>query len=124
MEKRHLGLKNNMDKITLSLEEVCGKNIYTRSDGHVLYDKIDEALKQSKKVIVDFNDKEIASESFLDEAIVEHYLRPKSPDVAEKLILRRVTKPDQALLGRILEYRKRLEKKEAKKLAKKQVGSG
>jgi hypothetical protein len=108
-----------MDEITLNLEDVCGSNIYTRADGRVLYEGIEEALRKSNKVIVQFNEKEIASESFLDEAIVEHYLRPQSPDVANRLILRRVTKPDQVLLGRILEYRKRLEKKEAKKLAKK-----
>jgi hypothetical protein len=107
-----------MDEITLSLEEVCGKNIYTRADGRVLYERIDESLRKSKNVIVEFNEKEIASESFLDEAVVEHYLRPQSPDVADRLILRHVTKPDQVLLGRILEYRKKLEKKEAKKLAK------
>jgi hypothetical protein len=108
-----------MDEITLKLEDVCGSNIYTRADGRVLYETIEEALRRSNKVIVQFNDKEIASESFLDEAIVEHYLRPQSPDVADRIILRRVTKPDQVLLGRILEYRKRLEMKEAKKLAKK-----
>lgn len=109
-----------MDEITLNLEDVCGRNIYTRADGRVLYEKIEEALGKSSNVIVQFNEKEIASESFLDEAIVEHYLRPQSPDVASRIILRRVAKPDQILLGRILEYRKRLEKKEeAKKLAKK-----
>jgi hypothetical protein len=108
-----------MDKITLNLEDVCGSNIYTRADGRVLYEKIEEALEKSNHVIVQFEEKEIASESFLDEAIVEHYLRPQSPDVASRIILRRVAKPDQILLGRILEYRKRLEKKEANKLAKK-----
>ena len=119
LNKHHSGLNNYMDEITLNLEEVCGSNIYTRADGRVLYERIEEALRKSNKVIVQFNEKEIASESFLDEAIVEHYLRPQSPDVPNRLILRCVAKPDQVLLGRILEYRKRLERKEAKKLAKK-----
>ena len=103
-----------MDEITLNLEDVCGSNIYTRADGRVLYERIEEALGKSSKVIVQFNEKEIASESFLDEAIVEHYLRPQSPDVANRIILRCVTKPDQILLGRILEYRKRLGKQKLK----------
>ncbi len=106
-----------MDKITLNLEDVCGSNIYTRADGRVLYEKIEEALRKSNHVIVQFDEREIASESFLDEAIVEHYLRPQSPDVASRIILRRVTKPDQVLLGRILEYRKRLEKKKKLKIS-------
>jgi hypothetical protein len=108
-----------MDEITLDLEKVCGNNIYTRADGQILYDRIDESLKRYSKVIVQFNEREIASESFLDEAIVEHYFRQTSSDVTNRIILRGVTKPDQMLLGTIFEYRKRLESKEAKKLTKK-----
>jgi hypothetical protein len=107
-----------MDEITLDLDKVCGNNIYTRDDGHILYDRIEESLKSYSKVIVQFNEREIASESFLDEAIVEHYFRQTSYNVTNRIILRGVTKPDQMLLGTIFEYRKRLENKEAKKLAK------
>jgi hypothetical protein len=108
-----------IDEITLYLDEVCGDNIYTRADGRILYDKIEESLNNFKKVIVQFNDREIASESFLDEAIVEHYFRQIPDDVKDRIILRGVTKPDQILLGTIFEYRKSLETKEAKRLAKK-----
>lgn len=108
-----------MDEIILDLNEVCGDNIYTRADGKILYDVIEEALKKSDKVIVHFNDREIASESFLDEAIVEHYFRHTLDDIKNRLILRGVTKPDQLLLATIFEYRKRLESKETKRLAKK-----
>lgn len=107
-----------MNEITINLELVCGQRIYTRDDGHILYDKITEALKNYEKVIVQFNEKEIASESFLDEAIVEHYLRPYLPNVDKKIILRGVSKSDQILLKRIFEYRKKLEEKEVKKMAK------
>jgi len=107
-----------IDEIKIDLNEVCGNNIYTRADGKVLYDRIDESLNNYNKVIVQFNDREIASESFLDEAIVEHYFRQTSYDVTNRIILRGVTKPDQMLLGTIFEYRKRLESKETKKLAK------
>jgi len=91
------------------------RNIYSRDDGRVLYDRINEALKVADKVIVMFNEKEISSESFLDEAIVEHYMLQQSSNVANRIILRGVTKPDQMLLRRIFEYRRRLEEKEAKK---------
>jgi len=107
------------DEITLDLNEVCGDNIYSRSDGKVLFDKIEESLNNYKIVVVLFNDREIASESFLDEAIVEHYFRQTTDDVKNRLVLRGVAKPDQILLGTIFEYRKRLENKEAKRLAKK-----
>lgn len=108
-----------IDEIQINLDEVCGDNIYTRADGKILYDKIEESLSNFEKVIVQFNDREIASESFLDEAIVEHYFRQASDDVKNRIVLRGVTKPDQILLGTIFEYRKRLEIKELKRLAKK-----
>ncbi|MEQ8252964.1 MAG: STAS-like domain-containing protein [Smithellaceae bacterium] len=107
-----------IDTITIYLNDVCGNHIYTRADGRILYDKIKESLDTCKKVIVQFDDREIASESFLDEAIVEHYFGQKSEDIENRIILRGVTKPDQILLGTIFEYRKRLENKEAKKSAK------
>jgi hypothetical protein len=105
-----------MSETILDLDQICGKNIYSRDDGRVLYDRINKALKSVDKVIVTFNEKEIASESFLDEAIVEHYLNQQAVDVTNRLILSGVTKPDQILLGRIFEYRKRLEAKEARKI--------
>jgi guanylate kinase len=113
--KRRSGLSNYMDEIALSVDEICGPNIYSRGDGRILYQQIKKALKKSSKVIVEFYGKEIASESFLDEAIIEFYLPPESPDVADRLILRNMTRPDQVLLGRILEYRKRLSSTEVKK---------
>ena len=116
--KHHLGLNKSMNEITLNLETVCGNNIYTRADGKVLYDMIEESLNKYDQVIIQFNDHEIASESFLDEAIVEHYFKDNSDDVKNRIILRGVTKPDQILLGTIFEYRKRLENKEAKRFAK------
>lgn len=108
-----------MDEIILDLDKVCGNNIYSRADGKILYENIENALQSYSKVIVQFNDKEIASESFLDEAIVEHYFRQTSNDVKNRIVLRNVTKPDQILLATIFEYRKKLENKEAKRLAKK-----
>lgn len=115
MLKHRLRLNNFMNEVILDLETVCGTNIYSRDDGRVLYNKINDSLKVADKVIVMFNEKEIASESFLDEAIVEHYMWQQLPDVANRLILRGVTKPDQMLLGRIFEYRRRLKEKETKK---------
>jgi len=107
------------DEITLDFKEVCGNNIYTRADGKVLFDKIEDALINYQKVIVLFNGIEIASESFLDEAIVEHYFKQNSDDIRNRIVLRGVTKPDQILLGTIFEYRKRLATKELKRLSKK-----
>ena len=113
--KHRLRLNNFMSEEILNLEKICGSNIYSRDDGRVLYNRINESLKVADRVIVMFNEKEIASESFLDEAIVEHYMSQQSPNVTNRIILRGVTKPDQMLLGRIFEYRRRLEAKEAKK---------
>ena len=107
-----------MSEIAIKLSEVCGNNIYTRADGHVLYDRITDALSGHDKVIVEFSEREIASESFLDEAIVEHYVQPIFSGVERKIILRGVTPPDQTLLRKIYEYRKRLGKKQAKKIGR------
>ncbi len=107
-----------MTEKIIDINTICGDKIYTRDDGHVLYNAVDDALKHYDKAIVQFNEKEIASESFLDEAIVEHYLRPQHDDVTNRIVLQGVSKSDQILLKKIFEYRKRLEDKEAKKLAK------
>lgn len=105
-----------MDKeITLDLNIICGEKIYSRADGRVLFDAIVNALTDFEKVIVEFNNKEIASESFLDEAVVEPYMGSIGIDVSKKIVLRGVTKPDQSLIKRIFEYRKQLEKKEQRK---------
>jgi hypothetical protein len=95
--------------------EICGDRIYTREDGKPLFEKIATALKAGDTVTVDFGGREIASESFLDEALVEHYLHPISPLVPKGIALKNVARPDQSLLKRIFEYRKRLEQKQKRK---------
>ena len=102
-------------EIIINVQDVCGNNIYTRSDGSILYKKIKESLDSYDKVVVEFNEREISSESFLDEAVVEHYLQPFFPGSEQKIVLRGVTSPDQMLLRRIYEYRKRLKIKQSKK---------
>jgi len=101
-----------MPNITLLVSEICGDRIYTREDGRPLFDKIEVALKAGDTVTVDFGGREIASESFLDEALVEHYIRPIVPESQKLIILKGVAKPDQALLKRIFDYRKRLDHKQ------------
>src|SRR5258708_1662766 len=102
-----------MNEIIIDLEQVCKDKIYTREDGHVLFDKIAQALPKYDKIAVQFGEKEIASESFLDEAIVEHYIHPVSSDFYKKIVLRGVARSDQMLMNKIYAYRMRLEKKQA-----------
>ena len=97
---------------TISVNELCADRIYTREDARPLFEKISEALKAGDTVSVDFGGREIASESFLDEALVEHYLHPVCPEAQKKISLKDVAVPDQALLKRIYDYRKRLEHKQ------------
>lgn len=105
-----------MNEKTISVEALCGQNIYTRADGRVLYDAITSSLGEVDKVIVDFGGKAIASESFMDEAIVEHYLHPiGSRDPAAWIVLRGVAKFDRALLDKIFAYRKKLQEKLARR---------
>ena len=114
-----------MAHLTLSISGICGDRIYTREDGRPLFDRIGAALNVGDTITVDFGGREIASESFLDEALVEHYLHPVITDAQKKISLKDVAPPDQALLKRIYDYRKRLEHKQrqqdlrrAKKAAK------
>ena len=102
-----------MNEITINLKQVCKDNIYTRDHGHVLFDLIAQALPKYDKITIEFDKKEIASESFLDEAIVEHYIHPVYPTPEKKIVLHEVTRSDQMLMNRIYSYRKRLEKKQA-----------
>lgn len=103
-----------MAHTTLLVSEICGEKIYTREDAKPLFDKISEALKAGDIVTVDFGGREIASESFLDEALVEHYIHPVIAEPQKMLVLKGVARPDQSLLKRIFDYRKRLEHKQRK----------
>jgi len=104
-----------MPHLTLLISEICGDRIYTREDGKPLFDKIAAALRAGDTVTVDFGGREIASESFLDEALVEHYIHPVIKEPQKKIALKGVARPDQALLKRIFDYRKRLEHKQRQK---------
>ena len=53
-------------------------------------------------ITVDGN--EIASESFLDEAIIEHYIHPILLNSEKKIILDGMTKSDQMLMNKIYGY--------------------
>ena len=108
-----------MKEVFLYVEDVCRNRIYTRSDGNVLYRKIDDALIRNDIVFVDFGGKEIASESFLDEAVVEHYFNPKKDNVKDRIILKNVARHDKILLKSIYNYRKSLLEKERKKAIRK-----
>lgn len=103
------------ENIYILVRDVCGDKIYTRDDGKPLYDKIAETLNGGKSVTVDFSGKEIASESFLDEAIVEHFMRPLVSHAHSLITLKNVFPHDQTLLQRIFEYRKMLAHKTEKK---------
>ena len=101
-----------MAHITLLVSEICGERIYTREDAKPLFDKIAEALKAGDTVTVDFGGREVASESFFDEALVEHYIHPVIPESQKMIGLKGVARPDQSLLKRIFDYRKRLDHKQ------------
>lgn len=101
-----------MPSLTLLISEICGDRIYTREDARPLFERIEAALRIGDTVTVDFGGREIASESFLDEALVEHYIHPIVAEAQKKISLKGVARPDQALLKRIYDYRKRLEHKQ------------
>lgn len=107
-----------MKKITIHVREICGDNTYTRDEAKPLYKRISDILVFGDSAVIDFDNREIASESFLDEAIVEHFIHPLVSEAPIRIILKNVSRPDQMLLQRIHDYRKRLDKEQAAKLVK------
>lgn len=108
-------MNNKLENVEILVSAVCGEKTYTRDDGKPLYQKIADVLNSGKIAVVDFAGKEIASESFLDEAIVEHYMRPLIENVRTHISLKNVFPHDKSLLHRIFEYRATLEQKSVKK---------
>lgn len=108
-------MNNKLENVEILVSDVCGEKTYTRDDGKPLYRKIADVLSSGKIAVVDFAGKEIASESFLDEAIVEHYMRPLIENVRTHISLKNVFPHDKSLLQRIFEYRVTLEQKSVKK---------
>ncbi|NNN06472.1 MAG: STAS-like domain-containing protein [Elusimicrobia bacterium] len=109
--------------VTISIRQICGAHTYTRADAAPLYKKIEDLLLQGEDVAIDFENREVLSESFLDEGIVEHFMHPRVDDAAKRISMRNVSRHDKALLLEIYDYRSKLERKQAAQKKKKSLAS-
>ena len=87
--------------IKLNIKEICGTNTVTRADGKKIHRCLLNHWKKASTIELDFENLEIASISFLDEAIGQLALQFKREEVISKLKLRRISVWDKRLLNDI-----------------------
>ncbi len=89
----------------INIKSTCGQNIITRDDGEVIRDIIFESWKKEDKIVLDFENIQIASVSFIDEAfgmLANGYSRS---EMQSKLEFQNMDVYDKELLNDILIYR-------------------
>jgi len=97
----------------LKIKDICGTNTVARSDGKKIHQFLLEHWGKAKSIEIDFGNLEIASVSFLDEAIGQLALRFKRKELISKIKLRRISVRDKRLLNDIFisRYRQMVQKK-------------
>ncbi|MEE9569813.1 MAG: STAS-like domain-containing protein [Candidatus Binatia bacterium] len=99
----------------LKVKDICGTNTVTRKDGKKIHRLISDQWVSAERIEIDFANLEIASVSFLDEAIGQLALRFTRTQLVSKLKLQRISVRDRRLLNDIIQSRYRQKRKAGKK---------
>ncbi|PIP83641.1 MAG: hypothetical protein CO113_00270 [Elusimicrobia bacterium CG_4_9_14_3_um_filter_62_55] len=94
----------------LKIKSVCGAKVVSRQDGKKVNKLIMKNWENSQFIEVDFGNLEIASVSFLDEALGQLAMRFTRRELTGKLKLKGISERDKRLLNDILisRYRQRV----------------
>ncbi len=96
-----------MNDIRINIfEQIGGSAAVSTEDGESLYKRIVKALEQKARVILDFNNIELLTSTFLNSAIGQLYSRFKSPYLKAHLKLENLKKEDLELLKKVVERAK------------------
>ncbi|MEK6544438.1 MAG: STAS-like domain-containing protein [Elusimicrobiota bacterium] len=95
------------------IKDICGTNTVTRADGKKIHKILLDHWKKAYRIEVDFGNLEIASVSFLDEAIGQLALLFRKSELAAKLKLQHISSRDKRLLNDIFisRYRQMIKNK-------------
>jgi len=96
-----------MKEVKISIFEQIGSNAAVSSeDGDLLYEKIEKGLKSEVRVILDFNNIELITTTFLNAAIGQLYNKYDSPFLREHMRVENLAKEDLELLKKVVERAK------------------
>ncbi len=96
----------------IDLKDKCRKRTVTRDDGEIIRILLEENWSKTDRFFVDFNNVEVASVSFIDEAFGKLAFKYSSEELRSKLELRNILDYDKRLLNDILSSRYRQKSKE------------
>ena len=91
--------------MTLSVQQICGDALIYRTDGARLRAEIDKAWPGLEFIEVDFENRQIASASFLDEGIALLALEHPLEELTSRLKVVNITPPDRRLLNSLVRDR-------------------
>jgi hypothetical protein len=96
-----------MDPITINIfEQIGGSAAVSSDDGGAIFNYIVKALNNKMKVILDFNNIELITSTFLNTAIGQLYSKYDSPFLKEHLQVENMAKEDIRLLKKVVERAK------------------
>jgi len=97
----------SIDHITINIfEEIGGSAAVSSDDGEAIFNHIVKALNNKRKVIIDFNNIELITSTFLNTAIGQLYSQYDSPFLKEHLQVENMAKEDIQLLKKVVEIAK------------------
>jgi len=112
-----------MQEITINVFEKIGSTAAVSSeDGALLFKLISKALKNEAKVILDFNNVELITSTFLNAAIGQLYSSFESPFLRGHLSVKTMAEDDLVLLKKVVDRAK--EYFENKELIEKGIEEG
>ena len=96
-----------MKEITINIFEHIGGNAAVSSeDGEALFFRIQKSLKNDIKVVLDFNNIELITSTFLNASVGQLYSEYNSPFLREYLKVKNMAKEDMALLKKVVDRAK------------------
>ena len=100
----------------IDLKDKCKKGTVTREDGEIIRKLLKEHWNTIEKFFIDFNNVEVASVSFIDEAFGKLAFEHTIEELRNKLELKNILEYDKSLLNDILISRYRQKSKGQSKI--------
>jgi hypothetical protein len=97
----------SVEPVTINIfEQVGGSAAVSSDDGEAIFNYIVKALHKKMKIILDFNNIELITSTFLNTAVGQLYSKYDSPFLNEHLQVENMAKEDIQLLKKVVERAK------------------
>lgn len=96
-----------MDSVTINIYSIVGDALcVSAEDGEKVFERIEEAIKQGKKVVLNFQNVEMLTSAFLNTAVGKMYGAFDEQEIKNALSVTSMKPEDMALLKRVTDMAK------------------